>query len=126
MERLASLGAAFQAQELDGLHRQLRMLLPLGNRLQDLPRPRRTALAENEERLFLQLHRMIALQKLFQDRDGSVRVHVHEGVQRVELELFVLFISRVDRSATRLSGLDFESSSIVDPGALAIVLLQPL
>ena len=82
------------------------------------------ALRQHEQGALLQLGRLIAVQKFFEHRQGTLRIAVHQAVEGHQLEIFVGLGVGIDLLAGSLLHLQLERLGIVHPAAARIGLAQ--
>ena len=82
---------------------------------QHLPRARRVALREHEQRALLQARRLRALQDLLEHRHGLLGIGMLQPLQREQLQLLVGFGLGTHRLSGALTHLELERLGVGDP-----------
>ena len=124
VENLPVLGAVHRAEEADRAQLEIRVRAALGDAADDLARPRRAALRQDEQRVLLHLDRAGARQQLLDHRQRAVGIALHQPAQREQLELFVVLRFGRHGLAGRLPQLDFERLRVLQPLAVLEALLE--
>ena len=118
--------AALAAEDAEGADGALAKIGRAGFRgaHDDVERPLRTGLAEDEQRALLQLRRLMAVEDAFEDGDGALGIAVHQAVDGHQLHVFIVDVLRLDLLAGGLADFDFERLAVLDPFRLRIRLLE--